>query len=170
MEVTSKVVESYQGKIRLGCRIISYVLLILFFITALDLAAPFSQGFSLFFDSPLSCSGALAYFSKCLLAGAMLTSCNLFRSAAQSDSLFTEGQSRRMLAISVLISLSCAIDLVSQGMLAFFVSHGFIEGVRLTNAGIHVDAPSLVCAVICFGLSMLFRYAALLQSVSDETV
>lgn len=170
MEVTSKVVESYQEKVRLGCRIISYILLILFFITALDLAAPFSQGFSLFFDSPLSCSGALAYFSKCLLAGAILTSCNLFRSAARSDSLFTEGQSRRMLTVSILIALSCAIDLVSQGMLTFFVSYGPIEGIHLIDAGIHIDAPSLVCAVICFGLSMLFRYAALLQSVSDETV
>lgn len=75
-----------------------------------------------------------------------------------------------MLTVSILIALSCAIDLVSQGMLTFFVSYGPIEGIHLIDAGIHVDAPSLVCAVICFGLSMLFRYAALLQSVSDETV
>ncbi len=170
MEVTSKVVDSYQGKVRLGCRIISYSLLVLFVITALDLAVPFSQGFSPLCDSPLSCSGVLDFFSKCLLAGAMLASCNLFRSASRSDSLFTEGQSRRMLTVSILIALSCAIDLVSQGMLTFFVSYGPIEGIHLIDAGIHIDAPSLVCAVICFGLSMLFRYAALLQSVSDETV
>lgn len=97
-----------------------------------------------------------------------ITTARLFQSAYKTTSLFTDAQSRRVLRISLFFMLSFAFNLLSQAILISLAQHS--NSFYILFSSFSFNCNELLGSIVCFGLGLIFRYASLLQSVSDETV
>ncbi|WP_296008706.1 hypothetical protein [uncultured Adlercreutzia sp.] len=110
-----------------------------------------------------------------LLMSAMLVFfAMLFGDVVESDEVFSEKQADRLRAIALLALASFAVDLL-QGFGAAFQLLPAMGVMVDVNNGMSVSASDinigmLVFSAIMYSLSVIFRYAALLQQLSDDTV
>lgn len=96
-----------------------------------------------------------------------------FRDVAESRSPFTIKQARRILLMGVILLLNVVFEAISSVFVPISaelgdVSAGFVSTPMTLN--LHIDVMSLLVAITCFCLSYLFRYGALLQWFTDETL
>ena len=170
MEVTSKVVDSFQGKLRICCKLISLVLYAFSAVSLVSMLLRITQSISQPSDPALSVPLFLELCSTAALIAASFITAHIFHSPVQSRSVFTKTQSNRTLFVGMLLLCSCALDIASQISLSAAIEHGLTTGVDLLSGAPHINGEKFIASLICLGLGLLFRYAALLQSVSDETV
>ncbi len=96
----------------------------------------------------------------------------IFKEISEHRSPFTTTQARRFNIIGILLIIDTvleAISSISYPLLAdsLSLSIGFTQPGGTED--LYINGPFIIGAVICFCLSYIFRYGALLQQLSDET-
>lgn len=105
----------------------------------------------------------------------------LFNEVDKGEPPFSEAQADRLQSIAI-IALAIAIIALAIVILDFLISVGFIfepapeigfgmvANDGIAEPTINLNIGMLVFSAIMYSLSAIFRYAALLQQLSDETV
>lgn len=96
-----------------------------------------------------------------------------FQDVSESQSPFTIKQAKRIMLMGLILILNVAVEAISSAFAPIAseyagVNVAFVSAPLTTN--LHIDVMSLVAAIVCFCLSYLFRYGALLQWLQDETL
>lgn len=103
-----------------------------------------------------------------------LTIINLFRDVGSGNSPFSDSQSKRFKVIGWLLLASFVLAVFTSiaplphaeiGSLTF----GILD-LGNSSSGINFDLSYLLWAIVSFSFSQVFKYGALLQQLSDETV
>ncbi len=118
-------------------------------------------------------SGMRIAFPMVFNALVLLILANVFRSISKGLPLFSIGQSNKIAVVGIIFLLSFFSDLLlSAALIAdpqmHLVSFGILPFQE--QESIKVNVSTLVGALVCFCLSFAFRYATLLQELSDDTV
>lgn len=113
-------------------------------------------------------------FHGALFLAMLLIFVRIFSDVVSKDSLFTIQQANRLRLIAVSALALVLVDLVFDATAAYQVSAlagtAFdINGGESANT-IDLNVSMLVFSGIMYSLSAIFRYAALLQQLSDDTV
>ncbi len=97
----------------------------------------------------------------------------IFRDVSVGESPFTLTQSKRVRRSSAVFLLYALFDLVCSPSIMSWVDARFVNlGYWTPDGGpvvLQVDVGVLIAAVLLFCLSLVFKYGALLQRLSDET-
>ena len=100
-----------------------------------------------------------------LVFGVMGTLKLIFHGIVKGESPFSERQADRLRFISFLaFTWGIAYELIPQAGYSVLINYGG------NDAAININIGMLVFSAIMYSLSAIFRYAALLQQLSDETV
>ena len=100
---------------------------------------------------------------------------SIFKNISENNSPFNEKHARRIRYIGWLLLANAAIETIASlnavpvlyvgnAILAYEPSGG------TAPLDVYIDAESVVLALVCFCLSLIFKYGALLQTLSDDTV
>lgn len=128
-----------------------------------------------FLDDSLSAgSSVYALLYGALFLAILITLANIFRDVVKVGALFSVAQANRLRLIAVFALALVLVDLVFDATAAYQVSAlagtAFdINGGESANT-IDLNVSMLVFSGIMYSLSAIFRYAALLQQLSDDTV
>lgn len=104
----------------------------------------------------------------------LLSSVRIFSNIASGESPFTESQVKLFRAVGFLFALLALVEAVlSYGFsydASVFGTAIVVEGNDgMPQSHIRINAAMMFLAAMFFGLSIVFRYGALLQRLSDET-
>jgi len=98
----------------------------------------------------------------------------LFDDISKGSSPFTLAQAHRMQVIGVLLLLGVVLGSVLPLMPVPYSEIGDLSAgmfsTSSSSAGVKIELTSVLWAIVCFSFSYVFRYGALLQQLSDETV
>lgn len=97
----------------------------------------------------------------------------MLKDVSEQRSPFSLTQARRISFVGILLLVDVVLEtLISAGAPLFISSNevtaGFVS--NYTAPGLYINGPFLIATIICFCLSYIFRYGALLQWFTDETV
>lgn len=102
------------------------------------------------------------------------TIARLFDDISKGNSPFTLAQARRMQVIGVLLLLGVVLGNVLPLIPVPYSEIGDLSAgifsASSSSAGVKIELTSVLWAIVCFSFSYVFRYGALLQQLSDETV
>lgn len=154
------------------CRVINVMLTVLLIGAGTALVMSFAQLGAAGFDGMSLVAYIVLYGVLVLGVLAMLKL--IFKDAVNSETPFTEKQADRLRFIAFLalmfallefaFTLGVTFEVVPRIGYDVIVNRGSTEPVISINVGV------LVFSAIMYSLSAIFRYAALLQQLSDETV
>lgn len=108
-----------------------------------------------------------------ILGGALLMLRNIFDTISQGGSPFTLRQSRQLMVIGILFALDVVLNFCLSPAFSSIVYVGPVEfgyGANHTTPYpvLTINVKSVVGTVVCFALSAVWRYGALLQSETDD--
>lgn len=101
---------------------------------------------------------------------------SIFHDISQGNSPFSNKQSRRFMVLGLVLLISVLLQAFAPAdpNVRTQLAEGFVElgsGNRPENRDVFfVDTALLFSSIICFCLSLIFKYGALLQELADETV
>lgn len=98
----------------------------------------------------------------------------LFDGVGRGDEPFSEAQADRLQSIAIIALAIVILDfLISVGFIfepAPEIGFGMVANDGIAEPTINLNVGMLAFSAIMYSLSAIFRYAALLQQLSDETV
>ena len=98
----------------------------------------------------------------------------LFAEVEDLSTPFSEAQSYRLRKISLLALVLVVIELICTAGFSYIavpeLGYGIVFNNGVTEPTINLNIGMLVFSAIMYSLSVIFRYAALLQQLSDDTV
>lgn len=112
-------------------------------------------------------------FSDMIVLAAFLVVSGVFRDIARGDSPFTLKQANRLKILGFLLIADVIIALVSSVFPVALVQVGiFTVGAPEVDSGVNVylKMSSIIQAIIAFAFAEIFKYGALLQQLSDDTI
>lgn len=125
---------------------------------------------------PINLSFLALFLSIITGAVALFVLISVAEDIAKGSSPFTLTQARRIKVIGILLLISVVLKLfIPTGSVDFletdaiefgFVPRAYGNGTPTTT----IDISTFITAIICFFLSYVFKYGALLQRLSDDTV
>lgn len=114
-------------------------------------------------------------FSRMIACLVLYALARSFENIAEGDSPFTLAQSKRLFAIGCLMLAGVVAEALAFGSPAPFMAvPGVVDFGYTIDQGqpgtVYLNAAYLAGALISFCLSFVFKYGALLQQLSDDTV
>lgn len=113
--------------------------------------------------------------SKVIVCVTLFVLARLFEDISKGESPFTLAQAKRIAVIGCLLAIGVVVEgLVFSGS-SMSLTVANVVDLRYSappsdNQLIYINGTYVVGAVLCFCLSYAFRYGALLQRLSDDTV
>lgn len=98
----------------------------------------------------------------CILARA-------FRDVSKAQSPFTLVQAKRIGILGILLLANAVLEAVVS-VVPLHIAIGEAKFDYISSPGMFLDAMSIIAAIVCFCLSYVFRYGALLQWLNDESL
>ena len=105
----------------------------------------------------------------------LIVTLRVFSDIVAGETPFTMKQVRRLrIAGTVLIAFSLIDTLISASF--YFITDiagqysGVIASSGIDSSFIHIDLTSIIAALACYGLALIFKYGILLQELSDDTL
>lgn len=111
-----------------------------------------------------------------LVGVSLVVLCGISRNISRGISPFTETHARLIRVLALAFAVNAAVSLIGAyesvnltigGLTLCIVAHSFVIAI---GQGVTFDAGSLVGAIICLFISVIWSYASLLQEQSDELV
>lgn len=124
----------------------------------------------------LALLGALFYIALygLIICFFLLELIKVFSDVVRGERPFSIEQARRIFVLGVMLALLFILDLSYSAGVVFEVipqaGYDIIVNDGFNEPSININIGMLVFSAIMFSLSAIFRYAALLQRLSDETV
>ena len=158
-------------RIRVGINVILVVYLVMV-VAAIALSVITDSGTSSGFWEKIL-GGLSNLLSVVVVAILLAILSKAFQDVSKSQSPFTVKQANRITTMGVLLMVNVILEAVSSLVVPISseladVSAGFVSTPLTMN--LYIDVMSLMAAIVCFCLSYLFRYGALLQWLQDETL
>lgn len=161
---------------RKTCRIIKNCFLAATVLSVVCCAVVIAASIALQLANERMLSGVAVYaFAYGIFASCMLWNLTkLFEEVVQGSPPFSEMQADRLRSISVIALAFVVLDL----LMSFGFNHellpefgfGMVANDGIAEPTINLNVGMLAFSAIMYSLSAIFRYAALLQQLSDETV
>lgn len=109
-----------------------------------------------------------------LVIACLITMVTLFADVVRGEAVFSERQANRLRLVALLLLMLVLTELAFTAQLAYEIIPGTGYGFGINDAyptdSINLNVGMLAFSAIMYSLSALFRYAALLQQLSDDTV
>lgn len=131
------------------------------------------------FSGGMGMEVVIAPFVYTVVRGALVIAClvtmvALFADVVQGEAVFSERQANRLRLVALLLLMLVLTELAFTAQLAYEIIPGTGYGFGINDAyptdSINLNVGMLAFSAIMYSLSALFRYAALLQQLSDDTV
>lgn len=108
-----------------------------------------------------------------ILGGVLFLFRNIFKTISKGDSPFTLKQSRQLMILGILFAVDVVLNLMLSPAFSAVSNIGPVDfGYNSFHATpypvLTINTKSIVGAVVCFALSVVWRYGALLQSETDD--
>lgn len=122
----------------------------------------------------MGASCAYTFLYGALVVVFLLTMVRIFSDVVQGRAPFSENQANRLRLIAVLALLLVILELVFTTSMSYNIIPEVGYSLGINDAypadSINLNVGMLAFSAIMYSLSALFRYAALLQQLSDDTV
>lgn len=176
-EVDDPDLKHSLGRTRKICKAIQYIFMVAFVLYALSLIASL-VGVVLAVGGVGFPATAVTFLyvamHGALILWFLLIMVNMFAEVGRSMPPFSERQANRLRLISILAVIFVILELVFTASMSYNIIPEVGYSIGINDAypadSINLNVGMLAFSAIMYSLSALFRYAALLQQLSDDTV
>lgn len=172
---TSDLRKSFQ-KAQVVCKAIRYLFIAATVIYAFTWIASVVGIVAASNETGQAWAAPLAYvvFHGLIVSTLLLTMVRIFAEASQGRAPFSEKQADRLRLIALLALLLFLLEAVFTAVVSYNLIPEVGYSIGINDAyptdSINLNVGMLAFSAIMYSLSALFRYAALLQQLSDDTV